>query len=51
MLVVAKRSLNTKSQFAVTCDVSKQVVNESSDDRLTVSQLSSIDGEYLILVK
>lgn len=49
-LSVARRPLGTVSQFEVACDIKQQVVNESPDDGIMISQLSSLDGEYVILV-
>ncbi|KAI0149243.1 hypothetical protein BJ166DRAFT_582462 [Pestalotiopsis sp. NC0098] len=49
-LSVARRPLDTGSPFEVACDIKQQVMNGAPDDRIMVSQLSSLDGEYVILV-
>lgn len=50
MLVVAKRPLNATSGQFQTISASQQKVLELPEDRITVSGLTQLDGQYLVLI-
>src|SRR6266536_1812647 len=50
MLVVAKRSLNASSEQFIPVNTNAQVVRELPEDRILVSDVTQLDGQYVVLV-
>ena len=50
MLTVAKRALNSTSGQWMPVNANSQIVMELPEDRIEVSGLTQLDGQYVILV-